>query len=157
MTWFDENKHVLGSVGMCILIMQVILAWCLSTWLWFAVSILDSAVWKVVLSRFEFDHDFKSVRFVLWVHLRPSAQKGSRSVVSPTKQTCCGGVLLTCILTSEHHFGVPMFRHFLCCPLENCLFKFWKQVLEIAKMSQIMATELSRLMCFKKEMQKYPL
>ncbi|PKU33571.1 tetraspanihypothetical protein [Limosa lapponica baueri] len=24
MTWFDENKHVLGSIGMCILIMQVL-------------------------------------------------------------------------------------------------------------------------------------
>ena len=22
-TWFDDNKHVLGTVGMCILIMQV--------------------------------------------------------------------------------------------------------------------------------------
>ncbi|XP_068556661.1 tetraspanin-9 isoform X3 [Anas acuta] len=24
MTWFDENKHVLGSIGMCILIMQIL-------------------------------------------------------------------------------------------------------------------------------------
>lgn len=25
MRWFDDNKHVLGSIGMCVLIMQVIL------------------------------------------------------------------------------------------------------------------------------------
>lgn len=155
MTWFDENKHVLGSIGMCILIMQVILVWCLSTWLCFAVSTLDSAVWKVVLNHFEFDHNFKIVIFVLWVHLRSSTQKGSRSVASPAKKTCYSGVLLTSILTSELHFGAPMFSHLLCCPLGNCFFKFWKQVLKIAKMRQFMATELSRLMCFKKEMQKY--
>lgn len=112
MTWFDENKHVLGSIGMCILIMQVILVWYLSPWLWFAVSILDSAVWKVVLNPFKFDHDFKNVRFVLRIHLRPS-------VVSPAKKTWYSGVLLTCVLTSEHHFGVPMFSHLLPCPLGN--------------------------------------
>lgn len=121
MTWFDENKHVLGSIGICILIMQVIPVWCLSTCLWFAISIVDSALWKVVLNHFEFHHDFKNYRFVLWVHVKPSPQKGSRSV-SPAKKACYSGVLLTCLLTSEHHSGVPMFSHLLHCPLGNWVF-----------------------------------
>lgn len=87
--------------------------------------------------------------------LRSSTQKGSRSVVSPTKKTCYSAVLLTYDLISGHHFGVLRFSHVLRCPLGNWFFEFWKQVLEIAKMSQITATELSRLTCFNKQMQTY--
>lgn len=108
-----------------------------------------------MLNHFEFGHDFKNVRLFLWVHVRPPTQKGSRSVVSPAKNIRCNGVLLTYILTSEHHFRVPMFSHLLPCPLGNHFFKFLKQVLELAKISQIMATELSRLTCFTEEVQRY--
>lgn len=121
MSWFDDNKHVLGSIGMCILIMQVILVWWFSTWLWFAVSILDSAVWKMMLNCFELEYYFKNVRFVLWVHLRPCAQKGSRSIVSPAKKTCYTGVLLAHVLTSGYLFGVPILSHLLCCPFRSWL------------------------------------
>lgn len=151
MSWFDDNKHVLGSIGMCVLIMQVTLLWCFSIWL----LICCQHSWVCCV---------KSDAQLLWVGIL--FQKCQICFMSSFIATCSERKQVSNQSCKENmlHWGVPCPCFDFRVPLwsshikpsvtlsfqELADFSFWKQVLKITKTSQIMATELRRSMCFKK-------